>query len=429
MTTLRKPLRGLSVRCLRYSIIPTLDHAVSAVTLALALAGSLPIALAQSALSLQDARQKMVEEEITGAGVRNARVIDAMLTTPRHEFVAAKYRKQAYLDMSLPIGAKQTISSPFIVALMTESIDPKPSEKILEVGTGSGYQAAVLSPLVKHVYSIEIVESLGRKAARTLRRLKYDNVSLKIGDGYQGWAQHAPFDKIIVTCSPEQVPQRLVEQLKEDGLMVIPVGERYQQTLYLLTKSQGKLKTKALRPTLFVPMTGVAEGQRVVKPDPSRPTMVNGGFEDEVEPSQHIPGWYYQRQIRRESLPEAPEGDYVVTFQNEIDGRPSRALQGFPIDGRKVRQIEIAAWAKPQNVTEGSNPDMAAAVVVSIYDENRRDVGRVWLGPWRGTDDWRHTKRKFDVPRDAREAILRIGLFGATGKISFDDVQIRVTSR
>ena len=190
---------------------------------------------------LGQARLQMVEKEIISAGVKDRRVIESMLHTPRHEFVLPKYRRMAYFDMALPIGGEQTISSPFIVSYMTESIDPKPTDRVLEIGTGSGYQAAVLSPLVDQVFTIEIVESLGRKAARLLKRLKYENVHVKVGDGFKGWPEHAPFDKIIVTCSPEDVPQPLVEQLRDGGRMVIPVGERYQKTLYLFTKKDGKL--------------------------------------------------------------------------------------------------------------------------------------------------------------------------------------------
>lgn len=170
-------------------------------------------------------RQQMVEEFIIGAGIQNPRVIDAMRNTPRHDFVPRQLRQYAYLDMALPIGDQQTISSPFIVAFMTECIDPQPEDRVLEIGTGSGYQAAVLSPLVKHVYSIEIVESLGRRAARTLRQMRRENVTVRVGDGFQGWPEEAPFDKMVVTCSPEKVPQPLVDQLKDNGLLVIPVGD------------------------------------------------------------------------------------------------------------------------------------------------------------------------------------------------------------
>jgi protein-L-isoaspartate(D-aspartate) O-methyltransferase len=183
-------------------------------------------AAAQPRSSLDDARSRMVNDEIIGAGITNPRVIQAMRDTPRHEFVRPQDRAQAYYDMSLPIGEKQTISGPFVVAYMTEELDPQPTDRVLEIGTGSGYQAAVLSPLVKEVYSIEIVPELARHAAGTLKRLKYTNVFTKAGDGYQGWAEHAPFDKIIVTCSPENVPEKLIEQLAEGGRILVPVGQR-----------------------------------------------------------------------------------------------------------------------------------------------------------------------------------------------------------
>ncbi|MCA9155301.1 MAG: protein-L-isoaspartate(D-aspartate) O-methyltransferase, partial [Planctomycetales bacterium] len=198
---------------------------------------------AQFRESFETARKRMVDEVIIGAGVQDPKVIAAMRSTARHEFVSAKYHPQAYFDMALPIGDSQTISSPFIVAYMTESLDPQPTDRVLEIGTGSGYQAAVLSSLVRDVYTIEIVESLGKRAERTLKRLRYDNVHTKVGDGFLGWAEHAPFDKIIVTCSPEKVPHPLIDQLREGGLIVIPVGERYQQTLYLMRKKDGKLES------------------------------------------------------------------------------------------------------------------------------------------------------------------------------------------
>ena len=200
--------------------------------------------------------------------------------------------------MSLPIGEGQTISPPTFVAYMTEQLEPQPDDRVLEIGTGSGYQAAVLSPLVKEVYSIEIVESLGKQAQQTLKRLKYANVFVKIGDGYLGWPEHAPFDKIIVTCSPEKVPQPLIDQLKEGGRMIIPVGERYQQVFHLLKKQDGKLINEALRPTLFVPMTGKAEESREVQPDPLHPKLVNGGFEEVIGSSGEPTGWYFVRQMK-----------------------------------------------------------------------------------------------------------------------------------
>src|SRR5262249_14748693 len=155
-------------------------------------------------------------------GVTNPLVLASMRQVPRHEFVLTGYRKDAYFDTALPIGEKQTISPPYVVAYMTEVIDPRPQDRVLEIGTGSGYQAAVLANIVKEVYSIEIVESLGRSAAERLHRLKYNNVKTKVGDGYLGWPEHAPFDKIIVTCSPENVPKPLIDQLKEGGRLLVP---------------------------------------------------------------------------------------------------------------------------------------------------------------------------------------------------------------
>jgi len=204
------------------------------------------------------ARKRMLHDQLTGPGrgIKDERVLAAMRTVPRHEFVAEEYRFSAYDDRPLPIGHGQTISQPFIVALMTEQMKPQPTDKVLEVGTGSGYQAAILSGLVKQVFTIEIVEPLARHAAVDLLRLGYTNVFVKAGDGYKGWPEHAPFDAIIVTCAPDQVPQPLVEQLKDGGRMVIPVGpDGGVQELYLLEKHEGTVKQRAVLPVRFVPMT------------------------------------------------------------------------------------------------------------------------------------------------------------------------------
>jgi protein-L-isoaspartate(D-aspartate) O-methyltransferase len=168
----------------------------------------------------------------------------------------------AYADRPLPIGHGQTISQPFIVAFMTEALKPAPADKVLEIGTGSGYQAAVLAELVAQVYTIEIVKPLGERAREDLARLGYANVHVRVGDGYEGWPENAPFDAIIVTCSPEQVPQPLVDQLREGGRMVIPVGTQAGgQDLYLLEKRGGKVVKQAILPVRFVPMTGKAQGR------------------------------------------------------------------------------------------------------------------------------------------------------------------------
>ena len=186
---------------------------------------------AQTREEYDRSRERMVSEFLEKEGIKNPRVLAAMRRVPRHEFVPSSQRKRAYEDSALLVGFKQTITWPFVVAFMTESLDPKPTDRVLEIGTGTGYQAAVLSLLVREVDSIEIVPELGRTAAKRLKRLGYKNVKTKIGDGYLGWPDEAPFDKIILTCSPEKIPQPLVDQLKEGGRMVLPLGNRYEQEI------------------------------------------------------------------------------------------------------------------------------------------------------------------------------------------------------
>jgi protein-L-isoaspartate(D-aspartate) O-methyltransferase len=199
-------------------------------------------------------RQRMVAQQLKPRGIKDERVLAAMAKVPREEFIPADVRAGAYEDGPLPIGYDQTISQPYIVAFMTEQLGPKPSDRVLEIGSGSGYQAAILAELVTDVYTIEIVEPLAKTAEATLQRLGYKNVHINVGDGYKGWPAEAPFDAIIVTCAPEKVPQPLVDQLKDGGRMVIPVGERFAQQLYLLEKKNGQLKESATLPVRFVPM-------------------------------------------------------------------------------------------------------------------------------------------------------------------------------
>lgn len=200
-------------------------------------------------------RKAMISGQIAARGVTDQKVLDALSKVPRHEFVPYEYRRYAYADQPLPIGEGQTISQPYIVAYMTEALNILPGEKVLEIGTGSGYQAAVLAEMKAEVYSVEVIEPLANRAKATLENLGYKNIRLKTGDGYQGWPEHAPFDAILVTCSPSDIPGPLKEQLAEGGRMIIPVGEQNSiQFLYYLEKRKGRIRQKNVMPVRFVPM-------------------------------------------------------------------------------------------------------------------------------------------------------------------------------
>ena len=198
--------------------------------------------------------KKMVREQIIRRGISNNQVIDVMQNTPRHRFVPDGVADYAYQDNALPIGKGQTISQPYIVAFMTETLDVDSTYKVLEIGTGSGYQAAVLSPLVKHVYTIEIVKMLAQRADSTLKALSYNNVTVRWGDGYKGWPEQAPFDRIIGTAAPPEIPKALIDQLKPGGKMVLPVGTNWQEIVVLTKSKSGKIQKKNVLPVRFVPM-------------------------------------------------------------------------------------------------------------------------------------------------------------------------------
>ena len=198
-------------------------------------------------------RETMVKYQIEQRGIKDRRVLDVIRRVERHRFVPRQIQHLAYEDMPLPIGEGQTISQPYIVAIMTEVLQLKGNEKVLEIGTGSGYQAAVLAELAQEVYTIEILPELANQAQKLLDGLGYKNIKVKCADGYLGWPEFAPFDAIIVTCAPEEIPQALIEQLAEGGRMVIPVGTAYQE-LKLLVKAQGRIKQTDIIPVRFVPM-------------------------------------------------------------------------------------------------------------------------------------------------------------------------------
>ena len=212
-------------------------------------------------LSAQDEivrqREQMVEQQLRTRDIGNIRVLDAMRKVPRHLFMPEEVRHDAYLDRPVPIGEDQTISQPYIVALMTQTVDPRPHQRALEIGTGSGYQAAILAELVSEVYTIEIIPLLGERARGTLEELGYDNVEVRVGDGYQGWPEEAPFDIILVTAAAGAVPGPLIEQLAEGGMLVMPVGQVGGiQALTTLTRIEGDVIRTHVTDVRFVPMTG-----------------------------------------------------------------------------------------------------------------------------------------------------------------------------
>ncbi len=209
----------------------------------------------------RQARERMVREQIEARGIHDPRVLEALRRVPRHLFVPAEMVPSAYEDGPLPIGQGQTISQPYIVAFMSEALELKPQDKALEIGTGSGYQAAVLARLAREVYSIEILEPLAKQAAERLARLGISNVHLRVGDGYRGWPEAAPFDAIVVTAAPDHIPQALLAQLREGGRMVLPIG-RFEQDLVRIRRTPEGISREVLLPVRFVPMVGEAEKPR-----------------------------------------------------------------------------------------------------------------------------------------------------------------------
>jgi len=207
-------------------------------------------------MEFEEERKRMVEVQLKGRRIRDKRVLEAMGKVPRHKFVEKKLHASAYADHPLPIGEGQTISQPYMVALMTQCLELKGDENVLEIGTGSGYQAAILAELAKEVYSLERFESLARRATKVLREIGYTNIKLKVGDGTKGWEEHSPYEGIMVTAGSPGIPQTLIDQLSEGGRMVIPVGSSFSQELVVVKKRKGKAEKKNICDCIFVPLIG-----------------------------------------------------------------------------------------------------------------------------------------------------------------------------
>lgn len=237
-----------------------LTAAARLIALLLVLAGCAEVGMRANPADWAAARARMVEEQLRGRGIEDARVLQAMAEIPRHEFLPARYRELAYSDQPVSIGGGQTISQPYVVALMTELLDLQGGERVLEIGTGSGYQAAVLSKLAREVYSIEIDPELAASAEQRLEQLGFENVRVRAGDGSYGWPEAAPFDAIIITAAAPRIPPRLAAQLREGGVLVLPLERTGRQELVVATKEAGELRLRSLGEVRFVPMTGAVLG-------------------------------------------------------------------------------------------------------------------------------------------------------------------------
>jgi protein-L-isoaspartate(D-aspartate) O-methyltransferase len=253
-------------------------------------------------------RIAMVEDQIAARGVKDERVLDAMRTVPRHWFMPDRVAASAYTDRPLPIGHGQTISQPYIVAYMTEALEVKREHRVLEIGTGSGYQAAVLSGLVKQVFTIEIVPELGRRAAAVLKEARYRNVTVKVGDGYQGWPEQAPFDRIIVTAAPDHVPQPLIDQLAMNGRMIIPVGPvGGVQELIVVTKTDKGVVQRKTIPVLFVPLIrGQIRENDILQSQTPAQGLENGQAMQNVVFTDLTPTSAWRRSAMRSSTSSTP---------------------------------------------------------------------------------------------------------------------------
>lgn len=411
-----------TVLCIRRS----LRFVLCMLLLAIGSIAQAPALHAQSnAQNIANARRRMVAEEIQPHGIQDARLLDAMREVPREQFLPLNKRSVAYLNIAITFGEGHVMLPPLVTAHMIEQLEPKYSDKVLVVGTGTGYSSALLSRITNKVYTVEIDRATAATAEETFKRVKYDNISLKVGDGFEGWKEHAPFQKIIVECSPENVPQPLLEQLDEGGLLLIPIGVDFDQTMHLYKKVNGELSSISAWPTLLVPMKGRAEELKSSSDQPRVPAINNGGFEELLEGTKDVPvGWSYLRQGRVIEDNLSPEGKRCLQFTNETPGNAAMALQAFPVDGKTTSEITLSFRVMGKEIRPGQTRQQLPRVEVTFFDEKRRPVGGDWVGGWYMNFDWVKKDRRFTVPRLAKFAIVQLTMEGATGEIRFDDIRL-----
>lgn len=445
-------------------------------------------ALARSARPIVPAAQRMLETEvIPQLADADEAVLDAMQRVSRDRFVLSNHRSAAYRDTAVPIGNGQTTPSPSVVSYMLEKLNPQPGDKILEIGTGTGYQAAILSLLVEDVYTIEILEPLGKRAAQTLKKNGYKNVHTKIADGFQGWPEAAPFDKIIVTCSPESIPAPLLEQLKDGGTMIVPLGERYQQVFHRVRKKGSEIEKEALIPTLFGSMTGKAETLRTIQPDAKNPMVVGGDFEHNLEDNlesalenRHPAGWHDVKNVKIMADAVSPVGGQYLRFEtvtefsanlhemeprrdlddttlpssplfeshdenrrhrsrrhsrnnNETkipaESKTSQIVQGFAVDGKHVSKIRIELTVRGTEIypVDQTWRKSSGILFVQFYNDEAAMIQSLELANAAGSFEWEKFAMEIFVPKKAKSAIVTLGLFDSTGTLDIDGISIRKT--
>ena len=446
------------------------------------------------------ARNRMVQRHLVERGLKNPRVLDAFRTVPRHRFLPPKTQRQAYDDESIPIGEGQTITPPYDVAFMTEVLDPKPTDRVYEVGTGSGYQSAILSRLVKDVYSIEIHAPLSKRATQVHKDLGYTNIHTRIGDGYVGWPEAAPFDAIIVTCAPTKVPQPLFDQLKEGGRMVIPIGDRFNQMVHLIIKKDGKRVDQRAEADIVRADDGPRSGRGGRRP--TRGGAVQEGFRQGRSPAKMTTGtgsvptrerqtprsrrddvgssccigrvglrscWQascgtaWRSCFAQEELierPGPPPVDNLEADENK-DGVPdgwynARDVKwmtegGAPV-GPALRSLRVHSarpagaaeprlrcrrpqdrgdrpwlWIRQNNIQVGEREGDEPGLMIDFLGVRAPPpVSRGIFGPWTHSvrDRWTRVAKRIPVPPGTKDAIMSVGLMGATGTLDFDGLTV-----